>query len=85
MTAPGAPAAPAGSDNTTLFGVLGIVLGLCCWPAGLVFAILSYNQAKKFGNQPTLAIVAFVVVGLNLVFGIIGWTAGWFSFGGNNT
>ena len=78
MTAPGAPA-PAGNDKTTLFGVLGIVLGLCCWPAGLVFAILSLNQAKKFGNQPTLAYVAFAVVALNLVFGIFGATQGWFT------
>jgi F0F1-type ATP synthase membrane subunit c/vacuolar-type H+-ATPase subunit K len=81
MTAPGAPAAPVGNDNTTLFGVLGIILGICCWPAGLVFAILSLNAAKKFGNQPTLAYVAFVVVALNLILGIIGWTAGWFSVG----
>jgi len=79
MTAPGAPAA-AGNDKTTLFGVLGIVLGLCCWPVGLVFAILCLNQAKKYGNQPTLAYVAFGVVALNLIFGIVGASAGWFSF-----
>lgn len=78
MTAPGAPAA-AGNDKTTLFGVLGIILGLCCWPVGLVFAILSLNQSKKFGNQPTLAYVAFAVVALNLIFSIIGGTQGWFT------
>jgi steroid 5-alpha reductase family enzyme len=78
MTAPGAPTA-AGNDKTTLFGVLGIIFGLCCWVVGLVFAILSLNQAKKFGNQPTLAYVAFAVIALNLIFGIVGATQGWFS------
>jgi F0F1-type ATP synthase membrane subunit c/vacuolar-type H+-ATPase subunit K len=84
MTAPGAPAAPAGNDNTTLFGVLGIILGICCWPAGLVFAILSYNQAKKFGNQPTLAIVAFVVVGIVALLSILNFSLGWVNVGNNS-
>lgn len=70
MTAPGAPAA-AGNDKTTLFGVLGIVLGICCWPVGLVFAILSLNQAKSHGNQPTLAYVGFAVVAVVAVISII--------------
>jgi hypothetical protein len=78
MTAPGAPAA-AGSDKTTLFGVLGIILALCCWPAGLVFAILSLNQSKKFGNQPTLAYVGFAVVALSLLFNVVGLSQGWFT------
>jgi hypothetical protein len=77
MTAPGAPVA-AGNDKTTLFGVLGIILALCCWPAGIVFAFLSMNEAKKYGNQPTLAYVGFVVAGLNLIFGIVGASQGWF-------
>jgi hypothetical protein len=79
MTAPGAPAA-AGTDKTTLFGVLGIILALCCWPAGLIFAILSLNQAKKFGNQPTLAYIGFGLAALSLVVGIAGASLGWFSF-----
>jgi hypothetical protein len=79
MTAPGAPAA-AGNDKTTLFGVLGIILGLCCWPAGLIFAILSLNQSKRYGNQPTLAYVGFAVVALNLILSAVGASLGWFSF-----
>jgi hypothetical protein len=78
MTAPGAPA--GGSDKTTLFGVLGIILGICCWPAGLVFAILSLNQSKKYNSSPTLAYVAFVIVAINLVLSIVGTTQGWYSF-----
>lgn len=80
MTAPGAPAAPAGSDKTTLFGVLGIIIGLiCCWPVGLVFAILSLNQSKKHGSSPTIAYVAFAACAINLIFNIIGFTQGWFT------
>lgn len=70
MTAPGAPA-PGGNDKTTLFGVLGIILALCCWPAGLVFAILSLNQAKKNNSSPVLAYVGFVIVALSLIGGIV--------------
>jgi hypothetical protein len=78
MAAPGAPAA-AGNDKTTLFGVLGIILGLCCWPAGLVFAILSMNQAKRYGKQPTLAYVAFAIIALSLILNIVGLSQGWFT------
>lgn len=71
MTAPGAPAAAGGNDKTTLFGVLGIILAICCWPAGLVFAILSLNQSKKNNSSPVLAYVGFVVVALSLIGGIV--------------
>jgi hypothetical protein len=70
MVAPGAPAA-AGEDRTTLFGVLGIVFSLCCAIVGIVFAILSLMQAKKHGNQPTLAYIAFVIAALNIIGGIV--------------
>ena len=71
MTAPGAPAA-AGNDKTTLFGVLGLIIGLiCCSPAGIVLGILSVNQAKQHGSSPTLGYVAVVVSSIALVFGII--------------
>jgi threonine/homoserine/homoserine lactone efflux protein len=62
--------APAAKDNTTLFGVLGIVFGLCCWPLGVVFAVLSHLQANKLGKPATLAIVGYVVAGLSLIGGI---------------
>jgi hypothetical protein len=67
-----AAAAPAGKDNTQLFGILGIVIGLiCCGPAGIVLGILSIMQAKKFGKPQTLGIIAIVLS----VVGIIGYGA----------
>jgi hypothetical protein len=71
MVAPGAPAA-AGNDKSTLFGVLGLIIGLiCCSPAGIVLGALSINQAKKYGSSPTLGYVALIVSIVALVFGVI--------------
>ncbi len=77
MTAPMPPAAaPAGSDKTTLWGVLGIVIGLiCCAPAGIVFGVLSMNEAKKVGKPTTLGIIAIAVSVLNIVVGIVYYAA----------
>lgn len=74
MTAP----TPAGSDKTTLWGVLGIIFALCCLPAGIIFAILSLNESKKHNNSPTLAYVAFAICGLSVIFNIIGFSSGWY-------
>lgn len=62
--------APA-SDKVTLWGVLGIIGAFCCLPAGVVFAVLSMNEAKKVGKQPTLAYVGFGLAALVLVLNII--------------
>lgn len=71
MTAPGAPAA-AGNEKTTLWGVLGIVLGLiCCWVFGVVFGVLSLLEAKKSGKPPTLAYLAFAAAVINIVGGFL--------------
>jgi len=77
LTAPMPPAAaPAGSDKTTLWGVLGIVIGLiCCAPAGIVFGVLSMNEAKKVGKPTTLGIIAIAVSVLNIVVGIVYYAA----------
>jgi hypothetical protein len=70
MTAPGAPVA-AGNDRTTLFGVLGLIIGLiCCGPAGIVLGILSINQAKQHGSSPTLGWIAVVVSALGMIWNI---------------
>jgi hypothetical protein len=69
-------AAPAGNDKTTLWGVLGIVFALCCWPLGLVFAYLALREAKKAGKQPTLAYVAFGIVALRFVLDIVLFATG---------
>jgi K+ transporter len=65
------PAAAPAKDNTTLFGVLGIVLGLiCCGPAGIVLGILSMQSAKKVGKPQTLGIVAIVASVVGIVINI---------------
>ncbi|HEY8472545.1 MAG TPA: hypothetical protein VIL37_07905 [Natronosporangium sp.] len=70
MTAPGAPAA-AGNDKSTLFGILGLVIGLiCCGPAGIVLGILSINQAKQHGSSPALGWAAVIVSVLGILVNI---------------
>jgi hypothetical protein len=72
MTQPVVPQpAPAAKDNTTLFGVLGIVLTFCFWIPGVIFSILSLNSAKKAGKSPTLAYVGFALQAVLLVLNII--------------
>ncbi len=72
MAPPPPPAAaPASSDKTTLFGVLGIVIGLiCCGPAGIVLGFLSIQEAKKYGKPQTLGIVAIVLSVIGLIWNI---------------
>jgi hypothetical protein len=69
MTAPGAPA--AGTNRATLFGVLGLIIGLiCCGPAGIVLGVLSLNQAKQHGTSQTLGWVAIVLSALGIIVNI---------------
>jgi hypothetical protein len=78
MTAPypGPAAKPAG-DRTTLWGVLGIVIGLlCCGPLGIVFGALSVRDAKRFGNSPILGWVAIILSAIGLVGNIVLTTTG---------
>jgi hypothetical protein len=74
MTAPA-----AANDKVTLYGVLGIVGAFCCWPLGVVFAVLCLMEAKKFNKPPTLAYVAFGVLALGLVLNIVWFTTGMFT------
>jgi len=64
-------AAPSGNDKVTLWGVLGIVFAFCCWPLGIVFAVLCLLEARKFNKPPTLAYVTFGILALALVVNII--------------
>lgn len=77
MAPPPPPAAaPASSDKTTLWGVLGIIIGLiCCGPVGIVFGVLSILEAKKVGKPQTLGIIAIVLSVLNIVGGIAYYAA----------
>jgi hypothetical protein len=48
---------------------MGIVIGLLtCWPLGVVFAVLSMNEARKAGKPTTLGIVAIIASIVGLVF-----------------
>jgi hypothetical protein len=63
--------AAAPNDRTTLWGVLGIIGAFCCWPLGLLFGILCYRDARKYGRSPTLAYVTFAVLVIGLISNII--------------
>jgi hypothetical protein len=73
------PAATPGTDRSTLWGVLGIVVGLiCCGALGILFGALSIRDAKRFGKSPVLGWVAIVVSVVNIIVGIIvGATGNW--------
>jgi hypothetical protein len=64
-------AQPAGRDNTTLFGWIGIIGGLCCGILGLIFGALSIMQAKRWGQSPVLGWIAIVIGVLNIVGGVV--------------
>ena len=53
--------APAANDKTTLWGVIGIVVGICLPVVGVILGILSMREAKRAGKSNTLGIVALVV------------------------
>ncbi|SDY74675.1 hypothetical protein SAMN05444365_103333 [Micromonospora pattaloongensis] len=62
------PAAAPGNDHTRLWGVLGIVVGmLCCGILGVIFGVLSIQNAKRCGRSPTLGWIAVVLSALNIV------------------
>ena len=76
MTQPAAQ--PASNDKVTLWGVLGIVFGFCCWPLGLVFSFLGLQEAKRVGKPPTLAYIDFGVAGLAVILTIVNFATGAF-------
>jgi hypothetical protein len=78
MQPPGYPAQPpaAANDKVTLWGVLGIVGAFCCWPLGVVFAILCLMEARKYNKPPTLAYVAFGILALGLILNIVVFSTG---------
>jgi hypothetical protein len=79
------PPAAAGNDKVTLWGVLGIVFALCCPLLGIVFSVLCLNEAKKVGKPNTLAIVGFVIAGLNIVLnGVLAATGAYSGYMSNS-
>ncbi|WP_405100542.1 DUF4190 domain-containing protein [Micromonospora sp. NBC_01412] len=75
MNAPYPPPPPppaAGRDRTTLWGVLGIVLGLiCCGVLGIVFGYLSVRDAKRYGQSPVLGYLAIAFGVINIIGSVI--------------
>ncbi|SCL13644.1 hypothetical protein [Micromonospora inyonensis] len=70
MSAPYAPPPPsaAGKDRTTLWGVLGIVLGLlCCGILGIVFGWLSIRDARRYGQSQVLGWLAIALSVINII------------------
>lgn len=62
------PAAPQKKDRTELWGWLGIVLGLiCCGLLGVVFGVLSLQDAGKHGKDKTLGYVAIACGLVNVI------------------
>ena len=78
------PAAP-GNDKVTLWGVLGIVFAICCWPLGIVFGVLGLLEARKVGKPPTLAYIAFGIIVVRVVLDIILGATGAYSSWLNNS
>ncbi|WBB66487.1 DUF4190 domain-containing protein [Micromonospora sp. WMMD812] len=73
MTTPYPPPPPPparGRNRTTLWGVLGVVLGLiCCGILGIVFGYLSIRDARRYGQSPVLGYVAVALGVVNIVAG----------------
>ncbi|MGH3679278.1 MAG: DUF4190 domain-containing protein [Natronosporangium sp.] len=76
MTTPPSPppappppaAAPRRTDRTALWGWLGIVLGLiCCGLLGVVFGVLSIQEASKHGKDKILGYVAIACGLVNVI------------------
>jgi ABC-type uncharacterized transport system permease subunit len=76
----GRSAAMPGRDNTTLYGVLGIVLGLCfCGLFGVLFGVLSIRAAKQHFNSPVLGYIAIALGVVNLVVNSIFAATGYYT------
>lgn len=66
MSAAHPPSAAApGRDRTTLWGVLGLIIGLlCCGLLGIVLGVLSLRDARRFHRSPVLG---WLAIGLSVV------------------
>lgn len=68
MNAPYPPPAAAGPDRTTLYGVLGLIIGLiCCGVIGIVLGYLSIREARRHGSSPVLGWVAIILSVVNII------------------
>ncbi|MET7877130.1 DUF4190 domain-containing protein [Micromonospora profundi] len=83
---PPPPPPPArGRDRTTLWGVLGIVLGLiCCGILGVIFGYLSIRDARRYGQSPVLGYLAIAFGVINIIGSAILRSTGNYPFWSNN-
>ena len=59
---PQMPVTPTRKDRSTLYGVLGIIIGFFCCPiVGVVLGILAIRDARAAGKSSVLGIVAIVL------------------------
>lgn len=64
------PRAASGPDRTTLYGVLGLIIGLlCCGVIGIILGYLSIREANRHNSSPALGWVAIVLSVVNIVAG----------------
>lgn len=57
-------------DDTTLYGILGLVFGAIIPIIGVIFAAVSVKQAKQFGHDKTLGYMGYAVAIISVLF----WT-----------
>jgi putative Ca2+/H+ antiporter (TMEM165/GDT1 family) len=74
-----------GRDRTTLWGVLGIVLGLiCCGVLGVIFGYLSIRDARRNNRSPLLGYLAIAFGVINIIGGGILRATGNYPFWNND-
>ena len=82
MTPPpsyGPPTAAPGSDKVLLWGVLGVVLAVCCAPVGIIFGGQSVPEARKAGKRPALGSTAVGLGALLTIVNLIAIASGAYS------
>ncbi|WFE57949.1 DUF4190 domain-containing protein [Micromonospora sp. WMMD712] len=82
---PPPPAQAGGRDRTTLWGVLGIILGLlCCGILGIIFGYLSIRDARRYGQSPVLGYLAIAFGVINIIGSAILRASGNYPFWNND-
>lgn len=53
---------PTRRDRTVTYGIWALVGAVFCLPLGIIMIILSWQEARRNGRSPVLAIVALVLL-----------------------
>lgn len=65
---------PMGQPSTSGMAIAGFICSFLCWPLGLIFSIIGYNQVKNSGGMKTgsgLAIAGIIISILGILFTIV--------------